>query len=56
MKRVLEILIYLSNATAAITEGAKVAHEKWPVGNPFKSGVGTVPNVSVHEQQIKSDQ
>lgn len=36
MKRILEILLFLSGAIQAITEGAKVAHSKWPSDNPFK--------------------
>ena len=37
MKRVLEILSYASQVLSAITEGAKVAADKWPTSNPFST-------------------
>lgn len=37
MKRILEILTYATQVLAAITEGAKVASDKWPINNPFNS-------------------
>ena len=35
MKRILEILSYVSQVVHAITEGAKVANSHWPADNPF---------------------
>lgn len=35
MKRILEILSYASQVLTAITEGSKVAADRWPVTNPF---------------------
>jgi len=35
MKRILEILSYVSAVVHAITEGAKVANSHWPNTNPF---------------------
>ena len=37
MKRILEILAYVSAVIYAITEGAKVAHSHWPANNPFNT-------------------
>lgn len=37
MKRILEILAYVSAIVFAVSEGAKVASTHWPVHNPFNS-------------------
>jgi len=45
MKRILDILLYASQVLSAVTEGAKVAADKWPTVNPF----ATVKNESKPE-------
>lgn len=47
MKRVLEIIVYLSNCLNAISKGAQVAHDNWPANNPFGK---SVPGSNVSEQ------
>jgi len=47
MKRVLEIVVYLSNCLNAISKGAQVAHDNWPANNPFGK---SVPAANVSEQ------
>jgi aldehyde:ferredoxin oxidoreductase len=40
MKKVLEYIAYVAKVVNAISEGAKVAAEHWPVNNPFASVKG----------------
>jgi uncharacterized protein YxeA len=43
MKKILDILIFITSAIHAITMGAKIANENWPSDNPFsKSDSGGV--------------
>lgn len=37
MKRILEILAYVSAVVFAVSEGAKVASTHWPANNPFNT-------------------
>jgi len=53
MKRVLTILIFLSDAIAAITKGAKICWDHWPVNNPFNRRSGS--DVRLDEQQSEPD-
>ena len=52
MKRVLEILLYCSNALSAITKGAQVANDNWPTNNPFSSSISGNGKVSEQSGQL----
>lgn len=52
MKRILEILAYVSAVVFAISEGAKVASTHWPANNPFN----TAKNEISKQPEVRGDQ